>query len=264
MRIIDRLSLATAAIVMLVSLPAFSHASPKAPKATAPKNTTKATAPKNTAKTTSPKGPKNTTKATSPKGPKGSAKAAKTTSARNAKTTSPKHEAKATAKATKTKGSKAASTETTSTTKTTSTTSAATDADTTTGTDTTTTPGNDTTTANTPWAPTNSVSQKLASKPKLMEKAKAVLPANTDVNLATAGFKNFGQFQAAVNASKNTGIKFADLKAAMTGTTLAGESTGKPSVSLGRAIQQLKPGVDATTEAQVAQTQANAEIGTTR
>jgi hypothetical protein len=251
MRTINRLSLATAAIVMLVSLPAFSHASPKAPKApkaTAPKNTTKATAPRNTAKAAAPK---NTTKATSPKGPKGSAKAAKTTSAKNAKTTSPKHEAKATAKATKTKGSKAASTETTSTTKTTSTTSAAADADTTTGTDTT-------------WAPTNSVSQKLASKPKLMEKAKAVLPANTDVNLATAGFKNFGQFQAAVNASKNTGIKFADLKAAMTGTTLAGESTGKPSVSLGRAIQQLKPGVDATTEAQVAQTQANAEIGTAR
>jgi hypothetical protein len=97
-----------------------------------------------------------------------------------------------------------------------------------------------------------------------MDKAKAVLPANTDLNLATAGFKNFGQFQAAVNASNNTGIKFADLKAAMTGTTLAGESTGKPAVSLGRAIQQLKPGVDATTEAQVAQTQANAEIGAAR
>jgi hypothetical protein len=88
-----------------------------------------------------------------------------------------------------------------------------------------------------------------------------VLPPNTDINDATAGFKNFGQFNAAVNASQNLGIDFADLKAAMTGVTLDGDSTSKPTKSLGQAIKELRPGIDADAAAATATSQANSEAG---
>jgi hypothetical protein len=105
------------------------------------------------------------------------------------------------------------------------------------------------------------VAQKLSTKSNLLAKVKRTLPAGTDLNAATAGFKNFGQFVAAVNVSSNHNIEFAKLKAAMTGTTMTGTATGEPVLSLGQAIQKLKPGVDGATEAQRAQAQANAEIG---
>jgi hypothetical protein len=110
------------------------------------------------------------------------------------------------------------------------------------------------------WVPNNPVAQKLSTKSNLLGKVQRSLGPTTDLNAATAGFKNFGQFVAAVNVSNNLGIKFDDLKAAMTGTTLAGTSTGKSPQSLGQAIQQLKPGVDSTTEVQKAQVEANVEI----
>src|SRR5262245_4784067 len=112
------------------------------------------------------------------------------------------------------------------------------------------------------WVPDNPIAQKLSTKPNLLSKVQHSLNI-TDLNAlnpATAGFKNFGNFVAAVNVSNNLGISCEDLKAAMTGTTLAGTSTGKTPVSLGQAIQQLKPGVDSTTEAQKAQVEANVEI----
>ena len=118
-----------------------------------------------------------------------------------------------------------------------------------------------TTTTTTEWTPTNAVSEKLMSKPNQLARLKAVLPAGTDLNDATAGFKNFGQLNAAVNASRNLGIDFADLKAAMTGTTLAGEPTNQPTLSLGQAIQQYKPGVDGDVEAATATAQAARDGG---
>jgi hypothetical protein len=92
-------------------------------------------------------------------------------------------------------------------------------------------------------------------KPNQLAKAKAVI-GDTDINLATDGFKNFGQFNAAVNASQNLGIEFADLKAAMTGITLEGEKTNQPTKSLGQAIQQFRGDVDADAEAALATSQA--------
>jgi hypothetical protein len=117
-------------------------------------------------------------------------------------------------------------------------------------------------TPNGTWVPDNPIAQKLSTKPNLMSKVQRSLNITDPnaLNPATAGFKNFGNFVAAVNVSNNLGIKFDDLKAAMTGTTLAGTSTGKSPQSLGQAIQQLKPGVDSTTEAQKAQVEANVEI----
>jgi len=92
-----------------------------------------------------------------------------------------------------------------------------------------------------------------------------VLPPNTDLNLATAGFKNFGQFNAAVNVSRNLNIPFADLKLKMTGIPLTGTPPGgttapAPTLSLGQAIHELKPGVNAPVEAEHAQRQAEIEI----
>jgi len=99
------------------------------------------------------------------------------------------------------------------------------------------------------------------TKPNQLAKLKAVLPAGTDINDATAGFKNFGQLNAAVNVSQNLGIDFADLKASMTGITIDGDKTNQPTKSLGQAIQQFKPGVDADAEAAAATTQASRDGG---
>jgi hypothetical protein len=66
-----------------------------------------------------------------------------------------------------------------------------------------------------------------------------------------SGFKNFGQFVAAVHVSKNLGIPFSDLQVKMTGPN---------AVSLGKAIQELKPDADAKSEAKKASKQANDEI----
>ena len=110
------------------------------------------------------------------------------------------------------------------------------------------------------WTPNNPVAEKLSTKTSILNRVKTTLPANTDLNAATSGFKNFGQFVAAVNVSKNLGIPFADLKAAMTGTTLTGQPTKQPVASLGQAIRQLKGDVDPTSEAQKASAQADAEI----
>lgn len=90
------------------------------------------------------------------------------------------------------------------------------------------------------WPPTNAVAQKLSTKPNMIERARAVLPPGTDLTLATAGFKNYGQFVAAVNNAQNHGLDFARLKALMTGINLDGTRTGQPTLSLGQAKQRLQ------------------------
>ena len=66
-----------------------------------------------------------------------------------------------------------------------------------------------------------------------------------------SGFKNFGQFVAAVHVSHNLGIPFSDLRAKM---------TGPKAMSLGKAIEALKPEADAKTEAKKAAKQANDDL----
>ena len=119
-----------------------------------------------------------------------------------------------------------------------------------------------TTTSGTEWKPTNAVAEKLMTKPNQLAKLKAVLgDSNIDINDATAGFRNFGQLNAAVNVSQNLGIDFADLKAAMTGITLEGDKTNEPTKSLGQAIQLYRGDVDAEAEAAAATAQATKEGG---
>ena len=91
---------------------------------------------------------------------------------------------------------------------------------------------------------------QLTANPKLADKLGALLPAGTDVLAASAGFRNLGQFVAAVHVSKNLGLSFDALKVEMVDNKL----------SLGQAILKLKPTVNATTEAQKAEREAENDL----
>jgi hypothetical protein len=100
----------------------------------------------------------------------------------------------------------------------------------------------------------NPIARKITSHPQLAAKVHALLPAGLTLNQASKGFKNQGQFLAALHASKDLNIPFAQLKA---------EMTGKDHDSLGAAIQELKPGADARTAARSAENDADADVKTT-
>jgi hypothetical protein len=87
-----------------------------------------------------------------------------------------------------------------------------------------------TTTTTTPVAPPNALSMKLAKNPQQIARLTAMLPEGMTIEQATTGFRNQGQFIAALNASKNQGVSFADLQTAMTVDGL----------SLGQAVKQLR------------------------
>jgi hypothetical protein len=89
--------------------------------------------------------------------------------------------------------------------------------------------------------------------PKLQAKLQALLPAGMTLEQAAEGFKNQGQFIAAVRVSDNLGIPFADLKTSMVTDGL----------TLGQSIQTLRPAVDGDTEASRAARWANQQIDAT-
>jgi hypothetical protein len=93
-----------------------------------------------------------------------------------------------------------------------------------------------TTTANTTASPNLPRNQRLTDRLRTL----LDLPPGTDMAPYAAGFKNQGQFVAAVNVSQNVGINFIELKSLMVDKNL----------SLGQAIHQLKPGVNSNVEAQ--------------
>jgi hypothetical protein len=84
------------------------------------------------------------------------------------------------------------------------------------------------------------IASKIESHPQLAAKVTAMLPAGMSMQRAARGFKNQGQFIAALKASQRTGIPFTDLKRAMVvhheslgqavhnlrGTTTGGTTTG--------------------------------------
>jgi hypothetical protein len=76
------------------------------------------------------------------------------------------------------------------------------------------------------------IAASIAKDPRLEARVKAMLPAGMTLEQASEGFRNQGQFIAALQASKNLDINFADLKA---------EMTGDPPLTLGQAIEKLKP-----------------------
>ena len=89
----------------------------------------------------------------------------------------------------------------------------------------------------------------LQQNTRLAENVAKLLPAGTDLQSAVSGFKNLGEFVAALHVSSNLGIPFADLKAKI----LAGES-------LGGAIQALRPEADGLIEARKARARAEDEL----
>jgi hypothetical protein len=101
---------------------------------------------------------------------------------------------------------------------------------------------------------TLSKAQRLLLKnDNLRAKMEARLPPGTNPVRAAVGFKNLGQFVAAVNVSNNHGIDFFALKNLMVAPN---------SMSLGQAMQQLK-GTDPTTArvtADAALAAANADV----
>ena len=120
----------------------------------------------------------------------------------------------------------------------------------------TTTTGSTTTTTTTTGTtiPLTPVQQKLQKNTHLAGKLKSRLPAGTDLNTAAAGFRNLGQFVAAVNVSNNLGLDFTTLKTAMV-------TDGK---SLGQAIQSQKgTTVNATEQAHQAERDADTMIRST-
>src|SRR5436309_3197926 len=83
------------------------------------------------------------------------------------------------------------------------------------------------------------------------------------LNDASMGFKNQGQFIAALHVSQNLNIPFMDLKNAMVTKTGTGATAEfKQTSSLGQAIQTVKKNADATTEVEKAETQASADVTT--
>jgi hypothetical protein len=97
----------------------------------------------------------------------------------------------------------------------------------------------------------NPIAQKISSHPQLAAKVAALLPAGLTLDQASKGFKNQGQFLAALHASKDLNIPFAQLKA---------EMTGQDHDSLGVAIHELKPGIDARTAVRTADQEADADM----
>jgi len=97
------------------------------------------------------------------------------------------------------------------------------------------------------------VQQKLQKNTNLANKLQGRLPGGTDLMTASSGFRNLGQFVAAVNVSNNLGIPFAQLKTRMV----------DDGMSLGQSIQALKPTANSTVEAGRAEHDADVLIQAT-
>jgi len=96
-----------------------------------------------------------------------------------------------------------------------------------------------------------SVNDQLNRNSKLSDRLGTLLPGQ-DLEIASAGFKNLGQFVAAAHVSKNLDIPFDELKYQMT-------DPDSPK-SLGKAIRQLRPDVSSRKEARKANKQAKKDL----
>lgn len=96
----------------------------------------------------------------------------------------------------------------------------------------------------------NPIAAKIAAKPQLNARITSMLPTHVSLDQASRGFKNQGQFIAALHVSKNLGIPFKDLKSDMT----------TKHMSLGQSIQDLKKSTASTTEAKRGEAQAKEDL----
>jgi hypothetical protein len=100
----------------------------------------------------------------------------------------------------------------------------------------------------------HTIARSIASSPQLKTKVQALLPTGMPLADAAKNFRSESQFLAALHASKDLKIPFAQIKA---------EMTGNDHDSLTRAIQELKPSIDAGAAAQTAQKEAAADLKST-
>ena len=196
--------------------------------------TTKVASPRTTQAGPKTSGPKTTTGSPAAKGPKTTTVKAtgKTKTTSSPTTRAAKVDAKTSTKVAKADARAAKSDRTSTTT-----------------TDTTTPPASGDT--DTPPVVLTRVQERLQKNTKLAERLEGRLPLNTDLMDAAEGFRNLGQFVAAVNVSSNLGLDFEKLKVAMV-------DDGK---SLGQAIQIVRTDVEnPTTVAQRAEAEAQTLI----
>jgi len=98
---------------------------------------------------------------------------------------------------------------------------------------------------------TNPIAAKISQRPQLATRIGRMLPPGTTLATASSGFRNQGQFIAALHVSQNLNIPFADLKRAMTGPN---------AMSLGQAIRTLRPSTDADGAVRRANTQTRSDL----
>ena len=123
------------------------------------------------------------------------------------------------------------------------------------------------------------LSERFESDPKFQTRMENLLPDGMSLETAQSGFKNRGQFIAALHVSQNLGISFDLVKEKMTGipatptttsttpsTTTSTTQTNSSPMSLGKAIQELKPSMtptEVTVEVKKAEKQAASTEKTT-
>jgi hypothetical protein len=100
--------------------------------------------------------------------------------------------------------------------------------------------------------PEMKVAGALERNPQLSSRLEQLLPSGMNLTDAAAGFRNRGQFIAALHVSKNLDLPFQDVKARMTGDNR---------MSLGEAVHDLRPDIaedQAKAEAKRAEAQGKA------
>jgi len=95
------------------------------------------------------------------------------------------------------------------------------------------------------------VADQLTRNTNLLSRLQSLFPDGTDLPKEAGSFRNLGQFVAAAHVSHNLDIPWTDLKAKV---------TGDHPVSLGKAIEDLKPDANATSEAGKAEKEADTDV----
>jgi len=90
--------------------------------------------------------------------------------------------------------------------------------------------------------------RQLQSNPSLADRLTERLPRSFDAVSASSGFRNLGEFVAAINAANNLQIPFVTLKSRMIDDRM----------SLGQAIRNLRPSANSRAEVRRAERQAAA------
>jgi len=100
---------------------------------------------------------------------------------------------------------------------------------------------------------TSAIAEKIAKNPELESRLAVLLPKDMTMADAAKGFKNQGQFIAALHVSQNLGVSFTQLKTEMVDHNR----------SLGQSIQVVKKGANASTETSRAEKQTTRDLVST-